>query len=80
MMSKNTEREVMRQKDIFLKRLKEIVRYQGTALAEFDCELCGAKTGLGAFTAFMYPDYSVKALCNHCERKEYLRLDYSNKN
>lgn len=74
------EREIEKQKEIFLKRLESITRFPGTPLAEFNCELCGCCTKFYAFTAFMYPDYSIKALCNPCGKKEYIRLDYGNKN
>lgn len=74
------EKEVLKQQKIFLDRLERIVRFPGTPLAEIDCELCGCCTKLDAFTTFMYPDYTVKALCNPCGKKEYIRLDYGNKN
>lgn len=64
----------------FIERLEKISRHQGTPAAEFDCELCGQATSLAAFTTLVYPDLAIKALCNPCGKKEYIRLDYSNKN
>lgn len=66
--------------DVFIQRLCDITVNPGTPQAHFHCELCGAKATMDAFTAFMYEDLSMKALCNPCGRKEMLRLDYSNKN
>lgn len=80
MNQKEQEEKIQKSSIEFQARLEKIVRHKGTENAEFDCELCGANTKLIAFTTFMYPDLSVKALCNPCGKKEYVRLDYSNKN
>jgi hypothetical protein len=75
-----SERDIKRQQKVFTDRLISLVRNGGTEAAEFDCELCQANTKLTAFTCFMYPDHSIKALCNPCAAREYIRLDYGNKN
>lgn len=79
-MSDKQQKEIQEKYDEFVDRLHRIVRFPGTPLAEADCELCSSITKLDAFTAFMYPDYSIKFLCNPCGAKEKLRLDYGNKN
>lgn len=73
-------KEIQEKYDAFWKQFEPKVRHKGTALANFDCELCGCSTTFDAFTFFMYPDFSMKALCNGCGKKEYIRLDYGNKN
>ena len=72
--------EIKKKYDDFFARLTAITRNAGTDKAEFDCELCKTATKFTAFTAFMYPDHTLKALCNPCGAKEYVRLDYGNKN
>jgi len=64
----------------FTEWMDQNVRYKGTEHAYADCQMCGCKIKMTAFTAFMYPDYTIKALCNPCGQKEFLRLDYKNKN
>jgi hypothetical protein len=74
------EEQLKKASEDFHKRLLEMTRNAGTPQAEFDCEICKTNTFFTNFVAFMYPDYTVKALCHGCGADEYLRLDYGNKN